>query len=82
MKERVIAVFVTTHETMLAEKTFKTGGVKFRTALKPRKLGGSCQMALTFAPEIFQRARDVVKESGLKLEGFYRQDGEGEWTPL
>jgi len=79
MKGQLIAVFTTTHETLRAEKALKESGLKIRATVKPRKLGGSCQMALTFSPGDLDRVRNVVRDKELPLVGYFTQSEEGEW---
>ncbi|MBI4665938.1 MAG: DUF3343 domain-containing protein [Nitrospinae bacterium] len=77
----IYAVFTTTHETMRAEKFLKQAGIKFRTAIKPRSLGGSCQMALSFAPDSLNRIISLATANGLGLVGFFIEKNGG-WEKL
>ena len=79
MEGNIIVVFTTTHETMKAEKALKTAGIRFRPTTKPRALGGSCQLALAVAPELADAVGEVIKKSGLALEGFFIEGADGQW---
>ena len=78
-KKTLIAVFVSTHETLRAEKEFKEAGVKIRTTIKPRLISSDCQLALTFAEDDLARISQIVHDEILDLKGFYKQALNGEW---
>ncbi len=75
----LIAVFVSTHETLRAEQEFKEAGIKIRTTVKPRAISSDCQLALTFAEDDLPLLKQIVNDKTLDLTGFYRQVTNGEW---
>lgn len=82
MNESFLAVFESTTETLKAERALKEAGLKPRSVIKPRKLGGSCQMALKLPTSSFAKVGDVSAELRLKLVGFFVQNDDGEWVAL
>lgn len=81
MKESFLAVFESTTETLKAERALKEAGLKPRPVIKPRMLGGSCQMALKLPSGSLTAVKDVSAELRLKLVGVFVQGGGG-WIPL
>lgn len=82
MKDSFLAVFESTTETLKAERFFKEAGLKPRPVIKPRRLGGSCQMALRLPFVSFEAVGKAVSERRLKAVGFFVQDAGGGWIPL
>ncbi len=80
MSGKLIAVFVSTHETLRAEKAFKKARIKVRSTVKPRHISASCQLAITFPEEKLSDIKRVVKEMSLELTHFFRQDENGDWA--
>ncbi len=79
----MIAVFLSTHETLRAERHFKEHRIKVKATVKPRAITSNCQMAITFAPEDRGRIDAVVAEEGLDLTGIYRKEFHtGEWVAV
>jgi len=79
---KIIAVFVSTHETLRAEKVFMEAGIKIRTRIKPRRISANCQMALAF-PDIFlEDIYGLVKKNRLEMTGVYREDHNGNWVEI
>ena len=79
MRGGLIAVFVSTHETLRAERAFKKAKIKVRATIKPRKISSSCQMAIAFPAEQKDDIERVVKKESLSLTGLYKQDSDGNW---
>jgi hypothetical protein len=82
VKESFLAVFESTTETLKAERALKEAGLKPRPVMKPRTLGGSCQMALKLPSGSLTVVMDVSAELQLKLTGYFVQGDDGEWTAL
>ncbi len=82
MSKRFIVVFVSTHETMKAERVFKEGGIKIRTTTKPRTIDSNCQLALTFKEDEFAKIREITEKQSLSGAGFFRQGEDGLWERL
>lgn len=78
----LIAVFVSTHETLRAERHFKEHRIKVKATVKPRSITSNCQMAITFAADDRGRIEAVVAEEGLDLTGMYRKDDSGDWVAV
>lgn len=77
----LIAVFLTTFETLRAEDFFKAENVKFRPILKPRKIGSACRMALKFKERDLPTAKRAVEAGKLELLSFYRREGD-QWVNI
>ncbi len=82
MTEKLLAVFISTHETLRAERMFKEAKIRVRATIKPRKISSNCQMAITFSPDKIKDIRKTVKVNGLKLVGSYKKDADGEWIEI
>jgi len=78
--EKLLAVFISTHETLRAERMFKEARIKVRTTIKPRKISSNCQMAITFSPDNIKDIRKTVTANNLKLVGYYKKGADDEWT--
>ena len=81
MMKEVLAVFPTTHLTLVAEKTFQGAGIAFRTILKPRKISSDCGLAIRLGEEALEQAAAAVRSSGPLPASFYRSEG-GEWRQV
>ncbi len=81
MKEKglFLAVFNNTHETLLAEKLFKEGGIKIKTRMKPRSFTSECGMALEFPEGEISRIEEICRYRHLKVVGLYRELETGDW---
>ena len=82
MKDSFLAVFESTTETLKAERALKEAGLKPRPVIKPRGLGGSCQMALKLPSGSLTAVGEVSAGQRLKLTGYFVQDDGGEWIAL
>ena len=82
MKESFLAVFESTTETLKAERALREAGLKPRPVIKPRMLGGGCQMALKLPHGSLAKVGDVSAELRLKMVGVFVQDEDGGWVPL
>jgi hypothetical protein len=82
MKESFLAVFESTTETLKAERALKEAGLKPRPVIKPRGLGGSCQMALKLPSGSLTAVAKASCGRRLKLTGFFVQDDDGGWIAL
>ncbi len=82
MSKKFIVVFVSTHETMKAERAFKEGGVKVRTTTRPRTIDSNCQLALTFKDGELDKILEITEKRSLSGAGFFRQGEGGLWERL
>ena len=82
MSKRLIVVFISTHETMKAERVFKEGGIRVRTTTRPRSIESNCQLALTFKENEFSKIREITEKQSLSGAGFFRQLDDGRWERL
>jgi hypothetical protein len=82
VRESFLAVFESTTETLKAERALKEAGLKPRPVIKPRMLGGSCQMALKLPYGSLTAVGEVCAELRLKLTGYFAQDDAGAWVAL
>lgn len=76
----MIAVFVSTHETLCAERAIKNRKVRVRSLLKPRHISSNCQLALEFADKELSQVAEVVKDEELGLVGYYQKGENGDWV--
>ena len=76
----LIAVFVSTHETLRAERAFKEKRIKVRATVKPRSISSNCQLAIEFAEGSKEAIATIIKEERLDFIGFFRRSEEGEWA--
>lgn len=82
MSKKLIVVFISTHETMKAERVFKEGGVKVRTTTRPRIIDSNCQLALTFEDDELVKIRGITEKQSLSGARFFRQGKDGLWERL
>lgn len=82
MIERNIALFISTHETISAEKFLIKGDINFRTIIKPRSITSECSMALEFDSHDREKVRRICKDNNLKLSGIFSFDENGIWKKL
>jgi len=82
MSEKLIVVFISTHETMKAERAFKEGGVKVRTTTRPRMIDSNCQLALTFKENELAKVVAITQKRPLTGASFFRQGEGGVWERL
>ncbi len=82
MSKKLIVVFISTHETMKAERVFKEGGIKVRTTTRPRTIDSNCQLALTFKEDEFIKIVEITRKESLNGAGFFRQVEDGLWERL
>ena len=62
MSKRLIVVFISTHETMKAERVFNEGGIRVRTTTRPRSIESNCQLALTFKENELSKIMEVTEK--------------------
>lgn len=82
MSKRLIVVFISTHETMKAERVFKEGGIRVRTTTRPRSIESNCQLALTFKEDELAKIRKITEKQSLTGAGFFREGEDGQWERL
>ncbi|MFQ5559651.1 MAG: DUF3343 domain-containing protein [Nitrospinota bacterium] len=76
LEQTLIAVFISTHETLRAEKFFKKCDMPFKPVIKPRGISSRCQMGLRFSPENLEILLEIVSQNGLALTGVYEKRGD------
>ena len=59
-------VLASVHETMRAEETLRTRGVRCRTIPKPRVVRADCGLALVCPTEAGDRARSILTAAGIE----------------
>jgi hypothetical protein len=82
MSKRLIVVFISTHETMKAERVFKEGGIRVRTTTRPRNIESNCQLALTFKEDEFAMIREICEKQSLVGAAFFCEGEKGVWERL
>ncbi len=76
----MIAVFVSTHETLRAERAIKNRKIRIRSILKPRHISSNCQLALEFADNELSKVAEAVADENLELVGYYQKGENGDWV--
>lgn len=76
---KLIAVFLSTHETLRAERAFKEQRIKVRATVKPRKISSNCQLAIEFGEESKEAIAEIIEEGKFDFLGFFSRTGKDEW---
>ncbi len=82
MTEKNIALFISTHETLRAEKFFHEGGINFKTVIKPRNITSECGMGLEFYTRDKERVLKICRENNLVLTGIFCKKEDGCWKRI
>jgi hypothetical protein len=79
MIEKNIALFISTHETLRAEKILKSEDIDFKTVIKPRSITSECGFGLEFESRDKEKVLKICKENNLKLSGIFFKIEDGGW---
>ncbi len=79
---RNIALFISTHETLRAEKFLEAGGIVFKTVIKPRNITSECGMGLEFDSNDKDRALKICQQNNLRLTGIFLLKSDGSWEKI
>ncbi|OGW00527.1 MAG: hypothetical protein A2889_08630 [Nitrospinae bacterium RIFCSPLOWO2_01_FULL_39_10] len=82
MIEKNIVLFISTHETLRAEKILKSEDIYFKTVIKPRSITSECGMGLEFNRNDKERILKICKENNLKLAGIFFKRKDGGWERI
>jgi hypothetical protein len=82
MTEKNIALFISTHETLRAEKFLQDGGIDFKTVIKPRNITSECGMGLEFYNRDKEIVLKICKENKLMLAGIFFKREDGSWEKI
>jgi hypothetical protein len=77
-----IALFISTHETLMAEKLFQAGGIVFKTVIKPRNITSECGMGLEFDGNDQEIVLKICRENNLRLIGIFFLKENGVWEKI
>lgn len=80
MDGKVILLFRTTHETLLAEKALAENGVPVRPRIKPREISSECGMGLEIDGEQIEQALSLCKDR-ISLPGIFKESPGKGWVP-
>ena len=81
MDGKVILLFRTTHETLLAEKALTESGVSVKPRIKPRAITSECGMGLEIDGGQIAQAISLCKDK-ISLPGIFKEyPGKG-WVPV
>lgn len=67
-----IAVFITTHETLQAEKMFTENRIPIKPVIKPRFISSECGMALEFYSSFKKEILKICHDNNLELVGIFK----------
>jgi len=73
MGGKVILLFLTTHETLLAEKTLKDEGIRVRPRIKPRKITSQCGIGLEIDKGGLPHVLALCENAGYSVVGLFRE---------
>jgi len=82
MIEKNIVLFISTHETLRAEKILKSENIDFKTVIKPRSITSECGMGLEFEGHKTDTVLGICKRHGLKLAGIFTSREDGGWERI
>ncbi|MBI5749591.1 MAG: DUF3343 domain-containing protein [Nitrospinae bacterium] len=82
MIEKNIVLFISTHETLRAEKILKSKNIDFKTVIKPRSITSECGMGLEFYSRDKERVLKICRENNLKLAGIFFTREDGGWERI
>lgn len=78
MGEKIILLFPTTHETLLAEKIFKANTIRVKPRIKPRAISSQCGIGLEADEERLACILSICEENKFSLPGVFKEsEGKG-----
>ncbi|MBI3813967.1 MAG: DUF3343 domain-containing protein [Nitrospinae bacterium] len=77
-----IVLFISTHETLRAEKFLQAGGIAFKTVIKPRNITSECGMGLEFESSDKETVLKICLENNLRLAGIFLSKEKGIWEKV
>lgn len=82
MTEKNIILFISTHETLMAEKILKSEDIDFKTVIKPRSITSECGMGLEFNCYDKEKVLKICRDNNLKLAGIFFKREDGGWERI
>jgi len=82
MIEENIALFISTHETLRAEKILKSENIDFKTVIKPRTITSECGFGLKFNSHYREKILIICKNNNLRLIGIFISIGKDIWKKI
>lgn len=70
-----ILTFFSTHHALSAEKLLKQNGVEQTVVPTPRELSGNCGIAIRIDAADADRARRLLADAGIEVEGIHPSPG-------
>ena len=82
MIEKNIVLFISTHETLRAEKILKSEDIYFKTVIKPRTITSECGFGLKFESRDKKNVLKICEENNLRLSGIFFTRDDGGWERI
>ncbi len=82
MIEKNIVLFISTHETLRAEKILKSENIDFKTVIKPRSITSECGFGLEFDSHHREKILLTCKNNNLKISGVFIARGRDRWEKV
>ena len=82
MIEKNIILFISTHETLRAEKILKSKDIDFKTVIKPRSITSECGFGLEFESRDKENVLKICRENNLRLSGIFFKRKDGGWERI
>jgi len=82
MPEKYIVLFISTHETLRAEKILKSEDIDFKTVIKPRIITSECGFGLKFDSHHREKILITCKNNKLKMSGIFIAKEDGTWEKI
>lgn len=73
MGGKIILLFQTTHETLLAEKMLQNNGIHVRPRIKPRKVVSECGIGLEADENLTSRITALCQENNFSKPGIFKE---------
>lgn len=80
MGEKIILLFPTAHETLLAEKVFKANEVKVKPRIKPRGVASQCGIGLEASEERLIFILSLCSEGKFSQPEVFKESGGRGWV--
>lgn len=82
MAEKNIVLFISTHETLRAEKFLKSEDIDFKTIIKPRSITSECGFGLEFDSQLREKILTICKNNKLRMSGIFILRGKDIWEKI
>ena len=75
--EFTLITFKSTHYALAAEEIFEAENMDFKTIPTPREVSHSCGLSLLFSLDDMERAKMIVKEKNIIIDGIFKFTKDG-----